>query len=140
MARYTLKRLAQMEDHHIGALIKRLCGGVTLCGELEEGGKHIVPTLERTVYFAASLLTPSGVELESPVQTLEWLDEISFQREGELTLRRDPFVPLRAQPSSLELSSGLREGEVRYFLSPDQRVVAAMKINCLLYTSPSPRD
>lgn len=128
VALHTLTRMSQMSEPSIAQLISYLKRGVTLCGELEEGGRHVIPTAHRVVYFAASRLTESGVKLDSPIATAEWLNQLKFQNLAELDSRRSPFTPLKAQPSSLQLSTSRREGSVRYFLDAQGEVIATMKI------------
>ena len=128
IARYTLLRLAKMDETQVARLIQFLSEGATLCGELEEGGRHIVPTLKRAVYFVASRFTPSGITLDSPIKIAELLHELNFQSSEELALNRAPFRALSGQPRSLQLSSSLIEGSVRYFLDASGGVVATMKI------------
>ena len=128
IARYTFQRLTRMNDIQVTQLIQFLQDGATLCGELEEGGKHIVPTPKRVVYFVASRYTPSGIKLDSPIEVAELLHDVDFQSHGELAFKREPFQPLLAQPRSLQLSSSLIEGSVRYFLDRQGVVVATMKI------------
>ena len=128
IARYTLQRLSRMDEVQIVSLIAYLQGGATLCGELEEGGRHIVPTLKRVVYFVASRFTPSGITLDSPIDVAELLNDLGMQSHGELAFTREPFKALSGQPRSLRLTSSLIEGSVRYFLDENGDVVATMKI------------
>ena len=128
VAWHTLSRLAKMSPVKIAQFIDDLMGGLTLCGELEEGGRHVVPNKNRVVYFVGSTLTREGIKLDSPLSTIERLAELGFQTYGELAMERVPFSPLRASPSSLELSPGLKEGRVRYFMSARGEVIATMKI------------
>jgi len=128
IARYTFQRLARMSDLQVADLIQFLQDGATLCGELEEGGRHIVPTLKRVVYFVASRFTPVGITLDSPIEVSDLLHDLGLQTHGELAFKREPFQPLLAQPRSLQLSSSLIEGSVRYFLDAQGVVVSTMKI------------
>lgn len=126
--RCVLSRLSGMDEVSIRRWVDLLKSGVTLCGELEEGGRHIIPSGHRTVFFCASRLTHGGVSLDHPLKTLAFLEEVGFQSQDELGSVREPFQSLSAQPRSLQLGTSLREGSVRYFLSPAGEVVAAMKI------------
>ena len=128
IAYYSFKRLKEMKTEGLIQFFDYLRLGITLCGELEEGGQHVIPTARRVVYFVGSTSEPNGIEISSPLACRQQLAKFGFQTWDELYSCSEAFTQLIAHPSALQLGDTLREGSVDYFLSPQGQVVASMKV------------
>ncbi len=128
VAYYSFKRLHNMSALQLEQFFTYLRSGITLCGELEEGGKHVIPTAKRVVFFAGSLLAGETIQITSPLACRQQLAHYGLQAQDELASTSEAFYPLNAQPSALALGQGLREGCVCYFLNPEGQVIASMKV------------
>ena len=128
IAYYSFKRLKEMTHEDLIEFFDYLRSGITLCGELEEGGKHVIPTARRVVYFVGSTFKPNGIEISSPLACRQQLAQFGFQTLDELYSSSEAFTQLIAQASALQLGDTLREGSVDYFLSPQGQVVASIKV------------
>ena len=89
-----------------------------------------------------------GITADAWTPNLFPVDETLIGKSSQVTLYRDPvwelefsFLPLRQEKVKLPTAAGgLENRNVWYLVFRVRNTGSAMTYNCLLYTSPSPRD